>query len=41
MLNIMDEYTRNCMAIHIDRQIDSAEVLYKLSELFVRHGIPD
>ena len=41
MLNIMDEYTRECLAIHIDRQIDSAEVLYKLSELFIRHGIPD
>jgi len=41
MLNIMDEYTRECLAIHIDRQIDSTEVLYKLSELFIRHGIPD
>jgi len=41
MLNIMDEYTRECLAIHIDRQIDSEEVLYKLSELFIKHGIPD
>jgi putative transposase len=26
--------------MHIDRQIDSEEVFYKLSELFIRHGIP-
>ena len=26
MLNIIDEYTRECLAIHIGRQIDSAGV---------------
>lgn len=41
MLNIIDEYTRECLTIHVDRQIDSAEVLYKLSELFISHGLPD
>jgi hypothetical protein len=41
MLNIIDEYTRECLAIHVDRKIDSAEVLYKLSGLFISYGIPD
>lgn len=41
MLNIIDEYTRECLAIGVHRQIDAAEVLYTLSELFVTHGLPD
>ena len=41
MLNIIDEYTRECLAIHVERQIKSSEVLYKLSELFITNGVPD
>jgi putative transposase len=41
MLNIIDEHSRECLAIHIGRQMKSTEVLYKLSELFVTHGLPD
>ena len=41
MLNIMDEYSRECLAIHVGRKIKSTEVLFKLSELFLRHGVPD
>ena len=41
ILNIIDEYTRECLAIHVDRKIESHDVLYKLSELFISHGIPD
>ena len=41
ILNIIDEYTRECLAIHIERKIESPDVLYKLSELFVEHGIPE
>jgi len=41
MLNILDEYSRECLAIDIGRQLTSTEVLYKLSELFIIHGIPD
>jgi transposase InsO family protein len=41
MLNIIDEYTRECLAIHIGRQIKAHEVLYQLSELFVLRGSPD
>lgn len=41
MLNILDEYSRECLAIDVERQLTSVEVLYKLSELFIIHGIPD
>jgi transposase InsO family protein len=41
MLNIIDEYTRECLAIHIGRQIKASDVLYHLSELFVLRGAPD
>jgi transposase InsO family protein len=41
MLTIIDEYSRECLSIHIQRQIKAPEVLYKLSELFITKGIPD
>ena len=41
MLTVIDEFTRECLAIHVGRKMDSNEVLYKLSELFIEHGIPE
>jgi transposase InsO family protein len=41
ILTIIDEYSRKCLSIHIQRQIKAPEVLYKLSELFITEGIPD
>jgi putative transposase len=41
MLNIIDEYTRECLTIHVGRQIKAADVLYILSELFILRGVPD
>jgi transposase InsO family protein len=41
MLNIIDEYTRECLAIHVGRQVRAADVLCELSELFVLRGVPD
>jgi transposase InsO family protein len=41
MLNIIDEYTRECLTIHVARQIKAADVLYILSELFILRGVPD
>jgi transposase InsO family protein len=41
MLNVIDEYSRECLTIYVDRKLRSTEVLYKLSELFILHGIPD
>jgi transposase InsO family protein len=40
MLVIIDEYTRECLSIDIDRRLNSQGVLYRLSELFVRRGSP-
>jgi putative transposase len=41
MLNIIDEYTRECLAIHVGRQVKAADVLYQLSELFILRGAPE
>lgn len=41
MLAIIDEYTRECLAIDVARKMNSEAVLNRLTELFVRHGVPD
>lgn len=41
MLNIVDEYSRECLRIHIDRQLKASDVIYELSELFIERGVPD
>ena len=41
MLTVIDEFSRKCLSIHIQRQIKAPEVLYKLSELFITEEIPD
>ena len=41
MLTIIDEYTRQCLSIQIQKQIKAPEVFYKLSELFLAQGLPD
>ena len=40
MLNVIDEYTRECLAIDVARRLTSDDVLERLSELFVRRGVP-
>jgi transposase InsO family protein len=40
ILNILDEYSRECLACVVERQITSQTVLETLCELFVRRGIP-
>jgi len=40
MLTIMDEYTRECLAIVADRRLSSEDVLSTLYDLFIEHGIP-
>jgi transposase InsO family protein len=40
MLVIVDEYTRECLSIDINRRLNSQDVLFRLSELFVRRGSP-
>jgi len=40
MLTVIDEYTRECLAIQVKRKLNSQEVLYALSRLFLQHGPP-
>ena len=40
MLNIIDEFTRECLAIEVDRKLNSANVIEVLSRLFVERGTP-
>jgi putative transposase len=41
MLTIVDEFTRECLAIDVSRKLTSEDVLGRLSDLFVRKGVPD
>jgi len=40
MRTVIDEYTRECLAIVVGRKINSHDVLYTLADLFIRRGIP-
>ena len=41
MLTVIDEYTRECLAIIVQRKIKSDDVLDCLSNLFLIYGIPE
>jgi len=41
MLTIIDEYTRECLAIKVARSIKSQDVLEVLADLFIQRGTPD
>ena len=41
LLTVIDEYSRECLAIVVERRITSDDVLFCLSELFLKHGAPD
>jgi transposase InsO family protein len=41
MLTIIDEYTRECLAIDVARRLRSDDVLHCLAELFADRGPPD
>jgi putative transposase len=41
MLNIIDEYTRECLAILVKRRITSQDVIDILFHLFIFRGIPE
>jgi transposase InsO family protein len=40
MLNIVDEYTRECLAIRVERSIDSLKVIDTLNWLFLIRAVP-
>jgi transposase InsO family protein len=41
ILNIIDEYTRECLAIMVKRHITSQDVIDQLFELFLFRGVPE
>ena len=40
MLKVIDEFTRECLAIRIDRRLRSTDVIDVLSDLFILRGVP-
>ena len=41
ILSIVDEYTRECLALQVDRRLCSEDVLDQLAALFMYRGIPE
>ncbi len=41
MLYIVDEFTRECLAIRIKRKLNSIDVIDVLSDLFILRGVPE
>ena len=40
MLNILDEFTHECLAIKVARKLRAADVIDVLSDLFILRGVP-
>lgn len=40
ILNIIDEYSRECLLTMVARRIRSQEVIFALADLFLKHGLP-
>ena len=40
MLNIIDEFTHECLAIRVSRRLKSIDVIDVLSDLFILRGVP-
>ncbi len=40
MLNVVDEFTRECLAIRVARKLKGADVIDVLSDLFILRGVP-
>jgi hypothetical protein len=40
MLNVIDEFTRECLAIRVGRKLKAADVIDVLSDLFILRGVP-
>lgn len=39
-LNILDEHSRECLAIRVKRKLNSLDVIDALSDLFILRGVP-
>jgi len=40
LLNVVDEFTRECLAIRVGRKLGSADVIDVLADLFIARGTP-
>src|SRR5918993_4148431 len=40
MLNLIDEFTHECLAIRVERRLGSTDVIDVLSDLFILRGVP-
>jgi putative transposase len=40
MLNVIDEFTRECLATRVSRKLKAADVIDVLSDLFILRGVP-
>ena len=40
MLNVVDEYTHECLAIRVERRLGSTDVIDVLPDLFILRGVP-
>src|SRR5215207_4645545 len=40
MLNVVDEYTHECLAIRVERRLRATDVIDVLSDLFILRGVP-
>ncbi len=40
MLNVIDEFTRECLAIRVSRRLNATDVVDVLSDLFILRGVP-
>jgi transposase InsO family protein len=40
MLNVIDEFTRECLAIRVSRKLKAVDVIDVLSDLFILRGVP-
>ena len=39
-LDVVDEYTRQCLAIRVGRRLKAADVIDVLADLFILRGVP-
>ena len=41
MLNVIDEFTRECLTIRVGRKLKAVDVIDTLSDLFILRGVPE
>ena len=40
ILAVMDEFSRECLAVDVARRLTSEDILYRLEQLFIQRGLP-